>query len=248
MIQKRKPKKDSNIKSKETKKEPIKLDIDGRPILLKPHQREIKNSINKKRWVAPDDMPDYIVLGVLSGNYCGEPIYINGKLESYCCRKPHSDRGLIPIKCEIHGGRVKASKYGKQIVLTSGLYSDALMSEEVAIYPDIRCDDLTDEIKVMKLRLRRALIKELNNDQELEFLQEETSVVDGQEFFKKITKYRNMTATVNKLISHLCQLMAQHQAMQNITSDQTIYGDAVKIYLPNNNRVNLVDELSKEKD
>ena len=64
--------------------------------------------------------------------------------------------GEFPHRCKFHGGCTGA-KPGNTNALAHGIYSDALMEGESEIYDAIPVGDFTHEIRITKLRLRRAL-------------------------------------------------------------------------------------------
>lgn len=69
-------------------------------------------------------------------------------------------------RCRMHGGVVKPWKNknqfkpGNKAAVTHGLYSAELTEEEIVLLPHIPLGSLDDEIKMLKLLLRRTYIAE----------------------------------------------------------------------------------------
>jgi len=83
------------------------------------------------------------------GSLCGARI----KKSTKFCSKPAKPNG----RCHLHGGNVKNEiQPGEKIALTHGLYSQGYYEDELDLYHDIPVGDLADEIRMAKIKLRRA--------------------------------------------------------------------------------------------
>ena len=77
-------------------------------------------------------------------------------------------------KCAKHGGKIKGPPLGCQNQLVHGLYARYMTQDEDAVFDAIPVGRLEDEIKVLKLRLRRALAgQEMWDEQEARAVEEE---------------------------------------------------------------------------
>lgn len=61
-------------------------------------------------------------------------------------------------RCRMHGGNNKGPPLGSQNNLKHGIYAKSLSKSEAELYDQIDTKDLTHEIKMAKIRLRRALM------------------------------------------------------------------------------------------
>jgi len=68
-------------------------------------------------------------------------------------------------RCRLHGGKSYQIK-GNKHAMKHGIYADGLTDEEKEIQDKIQVDDLEDEIRLCKLRIRRAMVarKEVEAD------------------------------------------------------------------------------------
>lgn len=90
-------------------------------------------------------------------------------------------------RCRLHGGTNPGGKKGNTNALRHGIYSDAILESELGIWDQIKLGELDDDIKLMRLRLRRLTIIQnkadealMNGDtgRELESFQVESIVQD----------------------------------------------------------------------
>lgn len=111
-------------------------------------------------WTQPWDMSDKEAKRVEKGEICGAP---NQTTFGYCRRKP-SDANKEkdpPRRCHRHGSSPGAPK-GNANALIHGMYRHCMDEEEWALFQVMVTNpmDLTQEITILKIRLRRAIALE----------------------------------------------------------------------------------------
>lgn len=105
---------------------------------------------------------------VLRGQACGARLSFG---RGYCCAKPavHGMKRLRddppPHRCRFHGGLSTGVVGNQNARKTLGLYANLLLPGEEAWLADLATDDLSFEISMMKVRLRRIAEAELNYDE-----------------------------------------------------------------------------------
>lgn len=180
----------------------------------------------------PDDMPADQREACLAGRMCGARLKqasVNG--HRYCRQGPSPGQvGEFPHRCRRHGG-CASPKPGNTNALKHGIYSEALMDGEREIYDAITVGDLTHEIKITKIRLRRALRAErdqhlllANSDTAeqqkaltLESTDADTERVGGG--LPRVTKTRvvrratDFGEVINRLVNQLVKLESQRVLM-----------------------------------
>lgn len=217
------------------------VDCCGRPIQFTAEQRTRKARRNCPAWVAPDDMPDHVVLDVMNGVVCGALVR-GGKGDDKFCRTPpaNEDRTkAAPYRCRKHGGipSLKARR-GNTNAQKYGLYTDALFDDEKELWAKTTADSVDEEIVMAKVRLRRALIAEKEAKTAVEHIDEEVGTLgdhDGVEVVMKVkTRYSTMTKLVDQIMSQLARLYALKSSRQSAIIEATSEG--VKVYLPDNGR------------
>lgn len=126
----------------------------------------------KRGWIKPEGMSKKMAEEVLAGKICGARRFNKDpwdKDADFCHARPaqnsREQRPHPPYRCRLHGGATKEVnrnfKLGNKFALKHGIYSDVIMPEEENIYNAINADDVDEEIKICKIRLRRALVMEL---------------------------------------------------------------------------------------
>lgn len=111
-------------------------------------------------WTQPWDMSDKDAKQVALGKCCGAP---NATMFGYC-RKPPSPENREkdpPCRCARHGSSPGAPK-GNANALIHGMYRHCMDEEEWALFQVMVTNpmDLTQEITILKIRLRRAIALE----------------------------------------------------------------------------------------
>jgi len=139
------------------------LDCCGNPIKLKECERGRKGAAGLLAWTAPEDMPDRIAQQVLAGKMCGAERKGKTGVDKYCRSRAVIQRSNgypPPFKCKHHGGASTGPRAGTQNNLKHGLYSNAILPGEEEIYAEIATGTVDEEIRITKLRLRRAIYVE----------------------------------------------------------------------------------------
>ena len=180
----------------------------------------------------PDDMPADQREACLAGRMCGARLrQITGDGHRYCRQKPVLGQvGGFPHRCKLHGGCTGA-KPGNTNSLKHGIYSESLLEGEQAVYDSITVGDLTHEIKITKIRLRRALKAEREQqlklaspdarEQQRALSLESTDsdserVGDGEAKVTKTRVVRRATdfgEVINRLVNQLVKLEGQRVLM-----------------------------------
>lgn len=121
-----------------------------RPLVLKRKSRS--------PWVQPWDMSDKEAKRVAKGEICGAP---KATKPGYCHRRPSPENREKepPCRCERHGSSPGAPK-GNTNGVAHGMYRSGMSEEEWVIFQDIDAMDLTQEIRLTKVRLSRAVTLE----------------------------------------------------------------------------------------
>lgn len=126
------------------------------------------NNVRDKHWIPPDDMPSEQATRCLAGTMCGARLKqpsANG--HRYCRRYPAPGQtGGFPHRCGRHGGAAGARR-GNLNALRHGIYVCSVLPGEEEIYNAIPVGDLDSEIRITKLRLRRAFIAERQQHERL---------------------------------------------------------------------------------
>jgi hypothetical protein len=106
-------------------------------------------------------MPAEQLQACLAGKMCGarkKHSSLDGHL--YCRQKPSPGQvGGVPHRCRRHGGN-GAPPLGNKNAVKHGIYCDALFPGEEAYYAAAAVGDVEHEIRITKVRLRRALFGE----------------------------------------------------------------------------------------
>jgi hypothetical protein len=133
--------------------------------------RRMQRSRQLEKWTPPRDMPKTLIKKVRAGKACGA-LKTNGK---YCWNPPADPAGRkkIPFRCAQHGGLATGAPKGTRNGVAGGIYAECLFDDEIALWDSLRADDLTEEIMVSKLRLKRALKAERMQETILASLDEE---------------------------------------------------------------------------
>lgn len=227
-------------------KETERFDCTGRPLRFTLEQRTRKARQDCPAWVAPDDMPDHVVLDVINGVVCGA-LNPKGKGDDKYCRSiPASvDRKRpAPWRCRKHGGvPSKNIRPRNAHNLKYGLYGDALFEEEKELWLKTTAETVDEEIVMAKLRLRRALVAEKDAKFAVEHYEEETGELADHQgeavLMKRKTRFANMTRLVDQITNQLARLYALRTQRSSAIIEATAEG--VKVYLPDNRRDTQLD-------
>ncbi len=219
----------------------IQKDIDGKVIKLSEKERSGLPHSGRRRWKAPLDMPDVLVKKVLSGKACGakkpDGTYCTSKTVLRNANRPP------PYRCRAHGGVVEiAPPKGKQVNLKHGVYTDCLYDWELDLFDQLKVDNLDEEIKVTKIRLRRAILADSERDPSHLCTVEETLKRAGNGELVVVGSRRSVddgySIQINKLVNQLVRLQHQRTQMKEVNDLLENGGRSkVVIYMPDNGRV-----------
>jgi len=110
------------------------------------------NVVDPKSKRAPRDVDKWTRWNEKGLQLCGKPLK-NGNR----CRGKAFGNG----RCRIHGGLqcpgVKDVPYKPDWILTAGLYSDRIGADELDVYQTLKCGSLEQELRLLRVQLRRAL-------------------------------------------------------------------------------------------
>lgn len=127
------------------------------------------------------------------------------------CRK-HALNG--ETRCRLHGGAAAKANKGKQYAKKHGIYSDVLSDEDKAIWDEIELGKVDDELKLCRIRLRRAVLADQQQASsedglELDSMTKEPPIVGGlplddeQPIVKKAYKRRDYSAAIDRLTGRI---------------------------------------------
>ena len=148
-------------------------------------RRSLDGKTQRKKWVPPDGMPNELARLVAKGKTCGAKLS-NGK---FCTRIPYpgqAEKGKpLPYRCPGHGGKFEGVKDWNRIG-KFGPYADAILPGEEKLFETLESDSLDREIRLLKLRLTRAMRAEADQWELLHCDDPERA----QEAFKETEKTR----------------------------------------------------------
>lgn len=108
--------------------------------------------VDPKSKRCPKDVDKWTRWAENGAQLCGKPLK-NGNR----CRRPAFANG----RCRIHGGLVcpgvPEHAHKPDWVLTAGLYSDRIGADELDVYQTLKCGSLEQELRLLRVQLRRAL-------------------------------------------------------------------------------------------
>lgn len=122
--------------------------------------------VKASKYKAPADMHPRLAKLVISGQACGASLHFG---RGYCSNKPavHGLRRLRgeepPYRCRFHGGLSTGVVGNQNARKTLGLYADLLLPGEEKWLDELATDDLSFEISMMKVRLRRIAEAEVHH-------------------------------------------------------------------------------------
>lgn len=181
----------------------------------------------KKNWTPPTDMPAEQLESCLSGKMCGARLK-NPTTHRYCRQRPMPGQVTgFPHRCRRHGGGASPPD-GNKNALRHGIYSRALLDGEEELYSQVAVGNLEHEIRITKIRLRRALLSE--REQSLRIASEDAkerekclqldsvtrqindgdSKVSGLRVERKVVDYQ---AVIHNLVSQVVKLEMQQSLL-----------------------------------
>lgn len=113
-------------------------------------------------------------------------------------------------RCKLHGGAAaKANKGNKHAAKPGSIYSQFLTEEEQALFPGIELGKVDEELRLTRIRLRRALAKETEFGDTLELDYEKTEPIEiegadtGLLKTTRMTKVRDYSSLIDKLMARI---------------------------------------------
>lgn len=122
-------------------------------------------------------------------------------------------------RCRMHGGTNTGAPKGNENALKHGIYSRRLTDEEITIAGDIKLGTLDEEIRLYRIRLRRALEAEAaaNGEAELEEVIDRAgggAAFAHHETKKRVRDYHKIIDTITGRIESLEKTRAAFLAEQ----------------------------------
>lgn len=122
--------------------------------------------------------------------------------------EPCKKHALIgETRCKLHGGAAAKKNKGNSNARTHGIYSSVYSDEEKEIWDGIELGRIDDELKLCRIRLKRALEAEQKADGELELdaRTEEPAVIGGmpiddEQIVKRSFKRRDYSVLIDRLM------------------------------------------------
>lgn len=221
------------------RRETIRLDCDGNPIKMTEQERRRPGKAGHLAWQAPEDMPDKMVVQVMAGKMCGAKT----RSGTYC-KSRHvlpTKSGLAPFRCRLHGGLSSGPPLGTQNRVTHGLYCKAILPGEEDAWDMIRAGELEEEIRITKLRLRRAINFEAELERRLaegEDVEDQMVIessdekvafgMNGESYRKMIRRLPDVKRIIHDVVTQLVKLENQRTIMQQGSAGLTPEEQAAK--------------------
>src|SRR5690606_1578963 len=113
-------------------------------------------------------------------------------------------------RCRMHGGNATKTHKGNQNARNHGIYSAYLTEEEREVWHTLELGAVDEELRLTRIRLRRALAREsacgntLERDSEkAEPVGVEGKVLEGVEKITRTSKVRDYSALIDKLTARI---------------------------------------------
>lgn len=124
--------------------------------------------------------------------------------------QPCKSRAMSNGRCRMHGGKATETHKGNQYAKTHGIYAKHLTDEERETWLGLELGAVDDEIRLMRIRLMRALERESEYSNTLELDSEkvepveiEGKTVDGAEKVTRTSKVRDYSGLVDKITARI---------------------------------------------
>ena len=122
------------------------------------------------------------------------------------CKTPAMENG----RCRMHGGKAGVTHKNNSHAKKHGIYGSVLSDEEKELWEGLELGRIDDELKLCRIRLKRALEAEqkAGNDLEIESRTEEPAVVGGvpinEEIIeKRAYKRRDYSVQIDRLMARI---------------------------------------------
>ena len=146
-------------------------------------------------------------------------------------------------RCKFHGGKAVPAPKGSKRALKHGLYAKGFIGDELSIFPDIPLGSIDDEIRLLKIKLRRAWVAQrMWLEKHKEIQQEVTDKEEGIQtvgFIQK-PKKRRLTRTLKRNLTPI----EDHYRLESIETSVELVHD--KEGIPHTNRK--VKSVKKKED
>lgn len=113
-------------------------------------------------------------------------------------------------RCRMHGGNATKTHKGNQNARKHGIYSAYLTEEEREVWHTLELGAVDEELRLTRIRLRRALARESEYGNTLELDSEkaepvevEGKVLEGVEKITRTSKVRDYSALIDKLTARI---------------------------------------------
>lgn len=113
-------------------------------------------------------------------------------------------------RCKLHGGAAaKANKGNKHAAKPGSIYSQFLTEEEKALFSDIELGKVDEELRLTRIRLRRALVRENELGDTLELESEKTEPIEiegndtGLTKTTRTSKVRDYATLIDRLTARI---------------------------------------------
>ena len=201
-------------------------------------------TMTKPPWVAPDDMPQWVVDLIKAGKMCGANLRSPkpGGLK-WCTLRPSPHQREIgrplPHRCKWHGGNLPGSatqiatvkesmERRRRAPLIDGVYACAVLPGEEEVWQRLMTTSSLDpEIAILKLRLRRAVKAEADwleakdaglTSETMEVAESETSSEVGEQGSmlreRRVMRDVDHSRRVSMIVSELAKILSQKAIMQ----------------------------------
>lgn len=134
-----------------------------------------------------------------------------------CKRRPTKGK----TRCKMHGGTNPGAPKGNKNNRIHGIYSVGLTDEEIPIFDQVELGTVDAELRMTKIRLRRALRAELT-DTELELIERTESpsmpggLPDYDEMVKQeVLKRRDYAPVIDRLMGRIESLEKTRRELMN---------------------------------
>jgi len=195
----------------------------GRYVIPKQKFEHIRDT--KPEWVQPKHMTDELARQVVVGKKCG------AKLSGvkFCTKVSYPGQGerYLPHRCAMHGGKSEITSYDREYKFRHGIYTNAILPGEEDVMDDIKkSSDLSQEIMILKLRLRRALDferEQIEGANDFEVVMKTTRSGEDKIEITTTRAKPDHKKIVNSLVRSIVAMVAQQFQMQggdDLTTNQ----------------------------
>lgn len=139
-------------------------------------------------------------------------------------------------RCRLHGGKNTGAPKDNKNSLKHGIYAKAMTEEELSIVDEMTLGSVDNELKVCRIRLRRALLAEVEN-QEMEVVErlERPAILGGVPDYEEMIKElkfikRDYSPIIDRLVARIESLERTRRELLS-DADDTSEVSPVKIVI-----------------